>query len=241
MANALAKKKDWNANALERVGSILTNLEKTLGGRAKLVEALLGGPPDPTLEYAIGLIADPRNDKQSLAAICNDGRLSYSEVFEGAKRGMLAIAMLQAVQKVAEKLPKVAEDVVMRSLPHQETCTECHGTKKIVWKPAEGKPQQIPCPTCGGKGTYLVTPDFERQEFVLTQLGGLGVPKGPAVLIDQRDQSKHLTMDSSAAGHAKLLAAADKVLYASRVAPPLASVDEPVYTPDESRPDSEGP
>ena len=67
-------------------------------------------------------------------------------------------------------------------------------------------------------------------------------------MIDQRDQSKHLSMDVSQQAHAKLLAAADRVLYGRKgvdesidsVAVPMDTAAEVSDTPLDVRTDPAG-
>ncbi len=195
-------------------------IEAALGGRQALLTALLAAPPDSSLDYVVGAIADPRMDARKLSTICTNGKITIGELLEAFKRGVMAPVLAQVMQRVAETTPAVLNDVLARSVPYDEACTTCTGTG-VVFAIKDAQRVDLPCAACQGRGTITHEPDFARQKYVLSDLAQLGPQKGPAVVIDQRDQSKHLSMDVSQQAHAKLLAAADRVLYGR----PAAVVD----------------
>lgn len=223
----------------ERAIAVLDQLEQELGGREALYTALLAAPPSTDLDYVVGLIADPRNDLRKLSTVCAMGNIRLGEFLQAFRAGLMAPALAKAMRHVAEKTPEIVADVLTRSVVHEVTCTRCQGLRTVGGATPDAPP--VPCPLCRGVGVETREPDFERQKFALTTLAQMGPQKGPSVLIDQRDQSKHLSMDTSAAAHGKLLSAVDKLLYGRRELPlrtdpdsspdPVASDAEIVDTP----------
>lgn len=201
------------ALSLPTADRILTAVERAVGGREKLIEALLACPPDSSLDYVVGLIADPRNDARKLSALCREGRITLGELLEAFKRGTLAPAVAQAIATVAARLPEIVEDVVTRSTVHDVPCPDCRGTSTTT---ASAGPDGAPtaCPACHGTGVITRDPEFDRQKFVLTELAGLGRKPSPtpAVVIDQRDQRQQM-IDVSGEAHKRLLMATDQLLF----------------------------
>lgn len=163
--------------------------EEELGGRRALLEMLVGLPDgDDRLGYVVGLIADPRNDAFELSALCRAGGVSLGELLQTAKEGALAAAVVKALRKVAEKLPDVVEDVMLRAAPHQVTCDVCQGTGTRAAKP-DAPPE--PCPVCAGLGSKTVMPEFDRQKLAL-DLANLLPKKQPMIAIDARRQQANI-------------------------------------------------
>ncbi len=231
----------------EAAAKAMDVIEAALGGRRALLTALLAAPPDSSLDYVIGAIADPRSDARKLSTICANGKISLGEVLEAFKRGVMAPVLAQVMQRVASATPAVIEDVLTRSVPYEDTCPNCGG-KGSLSQVVGAAIAEVPCGPCAGTGKVLIQPDFARQKYVLSDLAQLGPQRGPSVVIDQRDQSKHLSMDVSQQAHAKLLAAADRVLYGRRgveadvdsVAVPIDSAAEIRDTPANVRTDPAG-
>lgn len=214
--------------------TIMDALEQEVGGRTQLVEALLAAPPDDALDYVVGLIADPRNDCRNLATLCAEGSVDYREFLEAFKRGVMAPAIARALAIAAKSVPAITADMVARAVVHDVDCDACRGSGIFV-SVVQGVQTTSSCAGCAGMGRVTVQPDFERQKFVLEKLAQMGPVKGPVVAIT--DNSKHLTMDVSAQAHAKLLSAADKILYGRREDPPTIEAD-PVYPPPDAPPDT---
>lgn len=166
----------------------IDQLEATLGGRDKLIDALVGLPDAAGLDYVVGLFADPRSDCRKLSELCRAGGVSVGEVLEAVKRGLLLAPTLQAMRTVAEKLPPVVEDVMLRAAPHHIPCGACAGLTTVAGATIDSPP--VPCPTCRGLGTTLILPDLDRQKVAL-DLARLLPKAGPAIstVIDNRRQT----------------------------------------------------
>lgn len=193
----------------------ITGLEAAIGGRDKLVGALLAGKPSDELGYVIGLIADPRNDARQLAEICATGGVTIGELLEAYKSGVMATAQVKAIVHVAEKLPDVVQDAMTRAAPHWIGCDRCQSTGTVVPEPTkkDQNPTPEPCRTCRGQGQILVYPDLERQQFAV-DLGGLIPKKAAAPLIDLSDRrSMTLMPGGTPGGMTAIVQAVDQLLY----------------------------
>lgn len=218
--------------ALAVAGRALDDFEAEVGGRGKLIDALLYAPDLPAdLAYVVGLVADPRNDARKLSTVCAAGDISIGELVEAFKRGLLAKAMVGAIQLVAERTPAIVEDVLTRSVPHEVDCPTCKGTDRIRRTDLDGRITEEACGACVA-GKVIVEPDFARQKFALTELAGLGSKGsgGPLVQIDQRDQRQQsLTLPSGVtpAAYAQLMGGVDQLLYGTPKAVEAEVVDSP--------------
>lgn len=201
--------------APEAEGRFLDAFEAELGGREPLVQALLAGPPSTDLDYVVGLIATPSNDLRKLSSICASGHVRLGEFLHAFRAGVLAPAIAKAIVIVAAKVPEITQDVVTRSVVHEDDCASCHATGLQWTAVKDTAPVSSPCGICNGSGRVTVPPDFDRQKFVLEKLAGMGPKPAPALVIDQSDH-RSITMDVSAAAHGKLLGAVDKLLYGRR-------------------------
>lgn len=208
-------------------------LESAVGGREKLIAALTGAPATDDLAYVINLIASPEMDARKLSQICRAGRITVGELLEAYKRGVYAQMQVSVMAKVAEHTPAVVEDVLLRSQPHQVVCPSCKGSL-VVRNPREDEKDQppvLPCTACLDAnriptGLIDVLPDLDRQKLAL-DLANLLPKKSPMIAIDARQQSAHFG-DVSPAGRAKLLGAADDVLYRSSPSARVGSSDTDV-------------
>jgi len=220
----------------DQVYPLLDAIEQAMGGRTALRTALAAAPPSSDLDYVVGLISDPSNDCRKLSTIGAIGALTLGEFLEALKRGILAPAIVKALIHVSEKLPAVAQDVMMRALVHDLPCGVCRGATTVAGTTPDSPP--VLCTACRGTGVESHDPDFERQKFVLEKMAPLIPPKAALVNIDQSDR-RTLTFDVSQQAHAKLLEAADKVLYGTRrrevgMESSLESPVEATYTAAES-------
>lgn len=201
---------------------ILDQFEMTVGGRTRLLNALLAAPAAYRTEELATLIrwmADPANDLRKLSVLCDAGEVSLLDVLEAFKHGTGILAFVEAIAAVHEKTPKIAQDVLARALPLEVPCPKCEGAKTIPGR--KGRPA-TECAKCQGTGTITKPPTLNRQKYALS-LGPLA-PKGtPLVAIDQRELHVH---DASPQGFAKLLAATDRLLHA-RPTPPEAETAPP--------------
>lgn len=216
-----------------RADQAIDRVERALGGRAAIVDALLAVPPSARLEYVVGLIADPRYDARKLSAICRAGRVTVGELLEAFKRGRLARAQAEAIHAVAAEIPAIAADLTRRAVTHYVVCLTCQGTG-VIPGPSDDQPP-VPCGACRGLGQQLAEPDLAVQKEVLGLVGlGSAASRGPAVVIDQRDQRAITLHDHSPTAHGRLLQVVDRLLYGRAAAADPADPAVPAYTADAS-------
>lgn len=195
------------------LSSALSQIEKAIGGRVA-VGVALQHLPGGKAELLVNLLADPANDARGLALILESAGLSVGQFIQLFKDARLAKAQVEAICKVAEKLPAVTEDVMTRAAPQKVPCQRCEGTGKGK----KGGP--IKCFACAGTGKVEVEPDLERQKVAL-ELGGL-LKKAPAVINNVQQNAAFFTSDHLATWQTAM----DKVIYGERK--PKVTVEEVV-------------
>lgn len=201
----------------------LATLEDEVGGRDKLIEHLNHSALTKEQEYFIGQLADPRNSKQSLAQIAKTAKISFGNLIKFFQDAGFVKAQLAANQKIWEKLPEVAGDVMEKAVTRVVDCQTCLGTGELVydlakpasWKEGDPLPQETkPCFICFGRKQITIEPAHEVQKTAL-EIGGLlkrGVNVGVNVGVQQNNNFAMLGND-----HMRdLRAATDKILFPSR-------------------------
>jgi hypothetical protein len=198
------------------VAQALTSLEGAAGGREGLLDSLLHAPETAEQQYVVGLLADPRNSALGLPAICEMGRISVGQLIQLLKEGKQARALVAAMDRIAAKLPEVAEDVMTRAVPHLAQCDECRGegTVLVQEEGEDGKETETEkrCPTCQGHGQVPVTPTLERQKVAL-EIGGLLKRGGVTVNVNQQ-QATQFVFTSDA--RRDFRTATDRLLYSTQ-------------------------
>ena len=221
MTQALARKETAAIRTLdhEAVDTAIAQLEAAMGGRTDLVATLTHAPQTDELAYVINLIADPRSDARSLAAICRAGNVHPGELLEAYKRGKFAKMQVEAIARIAEKTPAVVADVMDRAAPHLVTCHACKGTQ---WIPnpqyrEDGKVERwlaCSCTLTTTPGFIAEVPSVERQKLAL-DLAQLRPQGGPQIVVDNRTQVAN-RFDASPAGFSALLTETDEILHRRR-------------------------
>lgn len=191
----------------------LAQLEEALGGRDKLVEALITAPPEAECDRLLGLVADPRNDGRSLASLCGEVNLTLGEFLRLYRDARVAKAQVLALHEVAEKAPTVVRDVMRRAENHYRVCDTCHSTGEVtrIVKAGDGTPagpHTETCTECGGIGEVLVDASLDHQKLAL-DLVGLVTKGGPSTVIDN---SRTSVTQITAVPFAQLQKAVQKVL-----------------------------
>lgn len=204
---------------LDAPSEAIVALEKAMGGRKKLIEAVLHAGGTEDLAYVIGMIANPLNDARTLPDICASGGITVGELIEAFKRGAIAKAQVAAVTHVADSLPQVVSDVMVRAQPYLVECGACRGQgtvrdpdftpDKEAGQTKEDAPQ-VPCEVCKATGQVTAVPELDRQKVAL-ELGGLGPKRAP--MVDMSDRRKVSIGDSSAQGFVAMLGAVDAFLH----------------------------
>lgn len=169
-----------------RIVRALKAFEEAAGGRDKLVAELAPAPLSETEALVLQLLADPDRDRQPLHEILGYAGISVARFLKIFRDARGARAYLDTLDRVWEKLPDVAADVMDKALPKQVACKPCGGTgKQQVHKPKTSRRRSpaVLCPDCGGTGKKDVEPTLDYQRLALA-LGGL--PKAvPSIHIDQ--------------------------------------------------------
>jgi hypothetical protein len=208
--------------------------EAAVGGRVKLIEAMLQAPPSSALDYVVGLIADPREDATDLAVLCARGGVTLGELLEAFKQGTYAKMAVLSVYRLAQAAPAAVEDLATRSAPYDETCRACNGTGSLAPADAGAGARPAPCETCNALGTIRQLPELERQKlfFEMTKLvskGGGGITTNVGVNVAP---AAPLIPSQS---YDRLITAVDRILYGKAVEADADVID--VETPPEDSPD----
>lgn len=213
---------------LEAVSGSVAQIEQVMGGRGRIIEALLNAPPSPAYQSLIAIVADPGNDRRSLASLCAEAQFTIGELIEVYKKGRMALATVESINVVADHTVAVVEDVMVRAAPHLVTCGECGGTSSVTDPEKPDAPPE-PCESCRGTGTRTILPDLDRQKYAL-DLAGLGPKKVPQTLVTVDNRKVNLR-DASRANMDRILHAADAVLRGQSVVIEAEPVEVPTDEP----------
>ncbi len=197
----------------------LNALEVQLGGRPAIIAALSQAPKSADLDYVLGLVADPLNASESLAAICAQGGITAGELMEAYRQGILFKGQVLAARVIAEELPAVAADTMKLAKPYEDTCNICQGTTTVVPEPPKKDPNPAPttCPACRGVGRLTYPGDLEHKKLAL-ELGKL-TSKGAGVIVDNRQAHLHTGGEAAGGTLEALMRATDQLLYGGDVRP----------------------
>jgi hypothetical protein len=186
--------------------------ESICGGREALVTKLSLVASSKDEDYVVGLLADPRYDRESLASLCRIGKVSLQRLMSLYRDAALVSAQVGAIDRVATGLPAVAADVMTRAIEHRVTCPICQGLTTITPAPTKDKPNPTPepCRACGGFGSTVAQPEHEVQKTAL-ELGGL-LKKGGGGLTIQQNNTQ-VALAGGAAGFDEMIEKLDEVLF----------------------------
>jgi hypothetical protein len=157
-------------------------------------------------DYLARLLADPRNDTLSLRTICEKAEFSLHDFLKLLRTARFASGVAEAMDRVARYIPEVAEDVMSRSRPYEETCPNCSGAGTAPITVTNKKTHKSEttiqtCTVCGGKRKITVKPDLERQKVALEISGllkrGTGINVGVGVQVTNPSPSGPLTTTSA--------------------------------------------
>lgn len=162
----------------------IANFETQIGGREALVETLIQHD-SPEIHYTVGLLADPSNDRYSLAKICEMGGISFGTLLRQFRDADGARAAIEAFRRVNRALPALAEDIMYRAIPHPIDCHSCSGDGYVRKPLPDGKFEQIECKKCAGTGLTASEPTVERQKLA-AEIGRL-LPKTPQIAVNTQN------------------------------------------------------
>jgi hypothetical protein len=223
--------------AAERDIRALKVFEDQVGGRDKLIEHLSHATLTDDQTYLVGMIADPRNSRKSLATIAALAQVHVGQLYKFFQEAGFVKAQLAAFEKIWKGLPAVAEDVMAKAVPRQIECPTCRGVGELTyevkqegWKKGDPIGEEIKaCWNCQGEKKVWVEPDLETQKVAL-QIGKVLTPGGVQVGVQvntQQNFSGGLSSD-----HLRdFRAASDRVLFPTkrrRGEEPPAEAEEPI-------------
>jgi hypothetical protein len=218
----------------EKIVDALRAFEQAVGGRYLLAEALVHSPQDEA-DVIARLLADPDNERKSLASLCAAASISFGKFLKIFASARGAAAYLKAMDRVWHEAPEVAADAMRAARTVSRTCRWCRGKgyhrKKIqVENKEEGSFyegeirqgfKEILCQACKGVGKHEVIPEPERVKIAL-RLAGL-LKEEPRTTVDL---SKHQTNQVVVADSMRsFIAATNRLLYGALPPSPPPEVD----------------
>lgn len=206
----------------------LTLLERELGGRDAIVQALVTAPQSKDVRYVLGLLGDPERQSQSLAEICLEAKILPGALLDLVKKGLTHASQVTASVIIAQGTAPMVRDVMLKAAPYEDACPKCLGSGQITPNPSELQPNPSPsdCPDCSGHGQLRYEADSECRKLGLEMAGltakGGGINIGISTQVAVAPQTG-FSLET-------LQEIADRVLY-GRTTPPSAIEGEVVQAP----------
>lgn len=151
----------------------IASFEKAVGGRESLVAAMYANPAlDDSQRYLVDLLSDPERDKTPIGEICFSAGVHIGDILQLFKSGRFARAQVEAIDKIAEKLPEIARDFASRAVERKVDCSSCRGTGERV----DPEGEVTSCEFCHSTGSVTIEPSLDRQRLAF-ELSGLGPRK----------------------------------------------------------------
>ena len=110
----------------EKIVDALRAFETAVGGRYLLAEALVHSPQDEA-DVIARLLADPENERKSLASLCAAASISFGKFLKIFASARGAAAYLKAMDRVWHEAPEVAADAMKAARTVTRTCRWCRG------------------------------------------------------------------------------------------------------------------
>lgn len=169
-----------DTNALDIAAQPIALFEKALGGRQKVADSLV---IDSSVEIQafVRMLLDPAYDDYSLGDLAAHAKIGLTDLLRAYRNATLAKAQILAVNEIAERLPRLAADVMDRALPQPMPCPVCKGSKRNAKNTED-------CKVCKGTGTVQRLPSVARQRLALEIAELVKFPKpSPALLLQQNN------------------------------------------------------
>ena len=149
------------------------------------------GEGRPEVDRVLDYLADPRYTGYSLARICRLLDLSPAHFFTAYQTARQIRSKIAAMDKVADGIVPVVEDVMKRAAPYEHTCDTCEGTGTVTPEPTKKNPNPEPerCETCRGVGKVTIYPELDRQKLALDLAQLLPKSAGVNILNQQNVQA----------------------------------------------------
>lgn len=229
LARPTADRPPLSDRARTVLADAMRSFETAVGGRKQAVEVMAIADLDPrvdpqTVEYVVGLLADPANADRSLAAVARTAGIDLTDLLRIYRHALVARAHLLALQQITTQLPAVVADVMRKAAPYEDACGACQGIGTRTADPTSEAPNPSPvrCSTCQGLGRLVYQPTEGTQKLAL-QLAGL-LKSGTGITVVNQAASQHTTVFAGGSGAAgdlflKVQQAADEILFGTRTAP----------------------
>jgi hypothetical protein len=197
----------------ERIQDTLRQLEHELGGREALMGVLALNTRSQALTELMGLLADPLHDRDNLGVLCFQAGVTTGDLLSAYQSGLMHFAQTLAKREVAEHLPAVTRDVMVRAQPIEESCWPCRGTGIILIPATKTEPEvEEACNTCQGTGRVTRIPELDRQKAAL-DLGEMFPKKGGLSIGVQQINNQGQPAPTAGGTLEKLQQAVSAVLY----------------------------
>ncbi len=198
-------------------------LEREVGGRSEVIQSLVTAPQSKDVKYLLGLLADPDNQRLSLAQVCVLAKVVPGTLLELMERGVKVRTRVIASHIVAQGTAAMVRDVMQKAAPYEDACTECGGAGSVTPDPTEAQrnPTPVPCKTCLGGGKLQYQADGECRKLGL-EMAGL-TAKGGGIVINNSNQVLAPTLLGGGMALEAFQEAMDRVLFGQR--PPIEATD----------------
>lgn len=201
----------------------LVLLERELGGRSEIIQALATAPQSKDVRYILGLLADPQYAHKDLTDVCAQAKVMPGTLLELIERGTKLRARIIAGQIVAQHTPAMVRDVMQKAAPYEDDCTDCGGTGMKTADPTPACPNPTPeaCPTCLGTKRLRFNADAECRKLGL-EMAGL-TAKGGGIVINNTNQQAQFTPGGGGQSFEVLQELMDRMMY-GRLSAPIVDV-----------------
>lgn len=188
-------------------------LEREVGGRSEIIQALVTAPQSKDVKYLLGLLADPENARLTLFDICTLSKLLPGQILDLIEQGQKLRTRVIAGAIVAQHTPAMVRDVMQKAAPYEDACNRCWGSGQITPEPTPATPNPTPepCKTCLGTGRLRYDADGECRKLGL-EMAGL-TAKGGGIVINNANQLTAPTVQFGGMNLEAFQEAMDRVLY----------------------------
>jgi hypothetical protein len=215
------------AIAIPSAAEALADIEKQVGGRQAIVQALVIAPPSKDVKYVLGLLCDPdiKRRGMSLTEICIEAKITPGHLLDLLERGTKLRARIIAGQIIARGTPAVAEDVMQKAAPYEDACPDCQGTGAITPDPTPDTPNpgHAPCKKCAGQGKLRYEADPDCRKLAL-EMAGL-TAKGGGINIGIQTNVQTTGGGGAGMAYEALTELMDRMVYGRKPALPAAQTE----------------
>lgn len=141
------------------------NFEKWVGGREKLIEALLWSD-DERARRLLDHLEDPRARRQSLQHLCACAGTTFLQLCKVYRAARLEEALTQFSINLAVHLPQIGEAICEGALPSWHACPACDGEGRVMRRGLDRV-----CVKCEGTGKKKIHPEIARVRLYLEAAG----------------------------------------------------------------------